>query len=297
MPRILSQLRTYFTNPEEFIDRSVKPVMSWGELRFTMKPISSIAPMLGSGHFSKTFPLGNKWVVKIDTNNTDPAYEAWADYCMTDGRDNPLCPRIRAKIKLGEKTMYVMERLQEVPVNHPYARDLRYGCTMNRYQEWGIHIPKCPDFVRLMLDFGPYNFGDVRECNMMMRLDGQIVLTDPCSNFGGRGEGAKSWWDHMVKINTPGTARTAEPGFRRGGMVRMNLEPLRFRHHEELRPLRDLAMRNFADVWRELRNPAEPKPIQPIALHERAAQNKAHRGHMHLIHQENKNVCRRQRLR
>lgn len=290
--RVFSVVRNYYADPMQYADTS-RQYMRMREIRIPIMSLDTVlagkAEYLGEGHFSKVYDFGSaKWVMKLDCSNSDPAYEAYADFCMSEeGRSNPYCPRIRLKVKLpNDCTMYIIEKLRPLSYQHDATVE-------NQRRQVRGHEPfQCPDFKRLVMAFGPENMGDMGSRNAMMRDDGQIVHTDPCHRFFSLGAGSDSRFEANSHVRVyEQEKRIRNSGlFNDGGIV---FEPLDFNPvQEHIVRIRDIAPMNFDWAFDVIK----PKPTldtnDPLAL-KRNAQENAH--HRHLIERANHGLLRHRR--
>lgn len=201
MSKIISLAKDYYANPAKYFDPNATSYIYNGEFRTRMQKLCDVLGVsyLGEGHFSKVYPINSKWVMKLDCNNGDEAYAAYADYCMTT--TNPFAPRIRAKIKLNGCTIYVLEKLTEVRY-HPRRDELNSLIDQIYDAKRGAIVHPYPELQELIRGFGARNFNDVADRNCMMRGD-QLVITDPCSSFHGLGYGSDQLKDAPQMFGPP----------------------------------------------------------------------------------------------
>lgn len=140
--------------------------------------------MLGDGHFSTVFDLGNGRVLKVANLNDDPGYE-WFVSKIKNIRDNPFLPRVFFSGMWNGKRVYILEKLEPIWQREKTAPGA-YDCYRNvrdAINEGGnpyltvtdVHLLQVIEVLRS----SKYSL-DLHDENVMMRGD-QPVITDPVS--------------------------------------------------------------------------------------------------------------------
>lgn len=190
----ISQIQDYFDNPFNYIDKATLEFShGYGSPSVSAK-VKTIEEALGfeelgEGNFSKVYDIqSNRVVLKVNSNHEDVAYAAWIEFCRKK-QGNPYIPRVYGVFTVGDKTAYLLERLE--PINHYEDKELSdvansFGSGASASPVVSFNDPLLQEIVD---EFGYRNFNDAYSRNLMKRPGTQqMVITDPTSSLDSQGQ-------------------------------------------------------------------------------------------------------------
>jgi hypothetical protein len=109
---VRARLVEYYENPRKYMDEKNFTV-EYGEIRFPIKPVEEVIGLkkLGSGCYSDVYEINATTVLKV-VKHEDSGYARFVKMCQ-EMKGNRYLPRILYSGKWGQKTVYVLERLNE----------------------------------------------------------------------------------------------------------------------------------------------------------------------------------------
>lgn len=180
------------------IRREIMPVMAWSPPRRSQDGWKFIKALekrgfiiLGQGFYSSVLWKKGDRVIKVSSGIK---HDAWIDYVLwasQKGYAGTLAPKVYSYKKIGDFYVAVMEKMAVTAMHVNCKEDhYIYPQLLTMVTQYGNNkaaefleqvVPGARKFAYDLKDFAGNNGFDLHNENIMFRLDGSMVITDPVS--------------------------------------------------------------------------------------------------------------------
>lgn len=192
----LSRLRNLYidrlNNPAKYADLKTVLKVEYDEITFPYLTFAEIANIecIGSGCYSDVYDIGNGFALKIcsrkDCNGIDKGYSGFIRFLSNLNTSHSIFPKIYRKERWENADVFVIEKLCEHTEENLNKRIKYYRIFRDFIKYNKDHYDLTKEQKKVLKRLAKYRVNhnhwlDLHDENVMLRENGDIVITDPFS--------------------------------------------------------------------------------------------------------------------